>query len=94
MQLPKNMDPEAELWLQHLKQLEKNIQNQRNDLEFQKFCYRCVISFRSSEHYWQQKSFLQSILKRVEPLEDLYNEGPREALDKAIITATGISLLK
>ena len=37
------MDLEAELWLQRLKQLEEDIQAQRNDLEFQKFCYRCVI---------------------------------------------------
>ncbi len=46
MRLPKNMNPEAEIWLQRLKQLEKNIQNQRNDLDFQKFCYRSLKYFR------------------------------------------------
>ena len=43
MWLPKKMDPEAELWLQRLKHLGKDIQNKRNDLDFQKFCFRCVI---------------------------------------------------
>ncbi len=94
MRLPKKMDPEAELWLQRLKQLEKNIQTQRNDLEFQKFCYRCVNFFRRNEQHWQQQLVLQSILKRVEPFEDLYIEGLRGALDKAISAATGVSLLE
>jgi len=88
------MDPEAELWLQRLKQLEKDIQTQRNDLEFQKFCYRCVNFFRRNEQHWQQQLVLQSILKRVEPFEDLYIEGLRGALDKAISAATGVSLLE
>ena len=94
MRLPKKMDPEAELWLQRLKQLEKDIQTQRNDLEFQKFCYRCVNFFRRNEQHWQQQLVLQSILKRVEPFEDLYIEGLRGALDKAISAATGVSLLE
>jgi len=45
----KKMDPEAEIWLQRLKQLLKNIQNQRNDLDFQKFCYQQTKYFRKSE---------------------------------------------
>ena len=94
MRLPKKMDPEAELWLQRLKQLEKDIQTQRNDLEFQKFCYRCVNFFRRNEQHWQQQLVLQSILKRIEPFEDLYIEGLRGALDKAISAATGVSLLE
>ena len=94
MRLPKKMDSEAELWLQRLKQLEKDIQTQRNDLEFQKFCYRCVNFFRRNEQHWQQQLVLQSILKRVEPFEDLYIEGLRGALDKAISAATGVSLLE
>ena len=88
------MDPEAELWLQRLKQLEKDIQTQRNDLEFQKFCYRCVNFFRRNEQHWQQQLVLKSILKRIEPFEDLYIEGLRGALDKAISAATGVSLLE
>ena len=88
------MDPEAEIWLQRLKQLLKNIQNQRNDLDFQKFCYQYTKYFRKSEQNWQQQLFLNSILKRVEPLEDLYNEGLKEALDKAIVTAVGIHHLE
>ena len=94
MRLPKKMDPEAELWLQRLKQLEKDIQTQRNDLDFQKFCYRCVNFFRRNEQHWQQQLVLQSILKRIEPFEDLYIEGLRGALDKAISAATGVSLLE
>ena len=94
MRLPKKMDPEAELWLQRLKQLEKDIQTQRNDLEFQKFCYRCVNFFRRNEQHWQQQLVLKSILKRIEPFEDLYIEGLRGALDKAISAATGVSLLE
>ncbi|MBT6728586.1 MAG: hypothetical protein HOA75_17850 [Deltaproteobacteria bacterium] len=94
MRLPKKMDSEAELWLQRLKQLEKDIQTQRNDLEFQKFCYQCVNYFRRNEQHWQQQLVLQSILKRVEPFEDLYIEGLRGALDKAITAATGVSLLE
>ena len=39
MRLPKKMDPEAELWLQRLKQLEKDIQNKRNDLGFRNFAF-------------------------------------------------------
>ena len=77
-----------------LKQLEKNIQTQRNDLEFQKFCYRCVNFFRRNEQHWQQQLVLQSILKRIEPYEDLYTEGLRGALDKAITAATGVSILE
>ena len=73
MWLPKKMDPEAELWLQRLKHLGKDIQNKRNDLDFQKFCCRCVNFFRRNEQHWQQQLVLQSILKRVEPFEDLYN---------------------
>ena len=48
MRLSKNMNPEAKIWLQRLKQLEKNMQNQRNDLDFQKFCYRSIKYFRKS----------------------------------------------
>ena len=94
MRLPKNMNPEAEIWLQRLKQLEKNIQNQRVDLDFQKFCYRSIKYFRKSEQNWQQQLVLNSILKRVEPLEDLYIKGLKGALDKAIIAATGIHHLE
>ena len=88
------MDPEAELWLQRLKQLEKDIHNKRNDLDFQKFCFRCVNFFRRNEQHWQQQLVLQSILKRVEPFGDLYIEGLRGALDKAITAATGVSILE
>ena len=88
------MDPEAEIWLQRLKQLLKNIQNQRNDLDFQKFCYQQTKYFRKSEQNWQQQLVLNSILKRVESLEDLYNEGLKEALDKAIVAAVGIHHLE
>ena len=88
------MDPEAELWLQSLKQLEKDIQNKQNDLDFQEFCFRCVNFFRRNEQHWQQKLVLQSILKRIEPYEDLYTEGLRGALDKAIKAATGVSTLE
>ena len=78
------MNFETELWLHRLKQLEKDIQNKRNDLDFQKFCFRCVSLFRRNEQHWQQQLVLQSILKRIEPYEDLCTEGLRGALDKAI----------
>ena len=94
MRLPKKMVPEAELWLHRLKQLEKDIKNKRNDLEFQKFCFRCVNFFRRNEQHWQQQLVLQSILKRIEPYEDLYTEEQRGALDKAIKVATGVSTLE
>ena len=42
MRLPKKMDPEAELWLQRLKHLGKDIQKKLNDLDFQKLCFQCV----------------------------------------------------
>ena len=84
MRLLKKMVPEAELWLHRLKQLEKDIQNKRNDLDFQKFCFRCVNFFRRNEQHWQQQLVSQSILKKIEPYEDLYTEGLRGALDKAI----------
>ena len=80
--------------LHRLKQLEKDIQNKRNDLDFQKFCFRCVSLFRRNEQHWQQQLVLQSILKRIEPYEDLYTEGQRGALDKATKVATGVSTLE
>ena len=66
MGLPKKMNPEAELCLHRLKQLIKDIQNKRNDLYFQKFCFRCINFFRRNEQHWQKQLVLQSILKRVE----------------------------
>ena len=42
----------------------------------------------------QQQLVLQSILKMIEPYEDLYTEGLRGALDKAIKAATGVSTLE
>ena len=66
MGLPKKMDPEAELCLHRLKQLKKDIQNKRNDLYFQKFCFRCINFFRRNEQHLQKQLVLQSILKRVE----------------------------
>ena len=94
MRLPKKMDSKADLCFQRLKQLEKDIKDKRNDLDFQKFCNRCVNFFRRNEQHWQQQLVLQSTLKRVEPFEDLYIEGLRGALDTAITAATGVSILE
>ena len=94
MRLPKKMDSKADLCFQRLKQLEKDIKDKRNDLDFQKFCIRCVNFFRRNEQHWQQQLVLQSILKSIEPYEDLYAEGLKGVLDKAIKAATGVIILE
>ena len=88
------MDSTAELWLQRLKQLEKDIKDKRNDLDFQKFCIRCVNFFRRYKQHWQQQLILKSTLKSIEPYEELYAEGVKGVLDKTITAATGVSILE
>lgn len=85
---------QQQVWLRRLKRLHKQLLERKPDSDFLKFCGSSVGYFRKAEKHWQQNQVLQSLAPKVEPFEGLYFDALGQALDEAILRATGITTME